>query len=1639
MDICVSVAAKLAESMVEPVRRPFSNVVHYKGNLEHLTRQVKRLDDRKKGLELDLDAATRNLEIIAPEVESWLLHVNQIIQEKDKSFGEEEMAKARCFNGWCPNLKCRHRLSTRAKKMTSVVEKLLEEGTFQTVSYPAPPPAIGFACTEEDGSELHEEGTSSGIVANPALPQATLEYKLPYTKEVLGALQDDNIYMIGICGIISGEEAVTAKEFMQRVNYLFEEVVMVVVSSNPDLERIQGEIADMLGIHLEEGRLLERAQKLNTIISTDSKRFLVILVDVWEKLDLEAVGIPHVGRNKGCKIILMSQHQNCFRDVRAQSTFKLVLAGMSIGKPIAFGSRNLIFRDVMDALKDERINPVVVCGLGGIGKTTMIKEVGERAKAGGLFDEVVMAVVGKTPKSEHIQYEIADFLGLKFTEKSPSGRAHKLYQRLSGNKRVLVILDDVWTRFDMEEVGIPFSCDQKGCKILVSSRNQDIFCENKTKKNFTLGVLPEEEACNLFKEMAGGTVESHELRPIAQQVLNECGGLPIAILTVGRALQNKTKQIWNDALRQLRKSSPDHISGMIQEVYRKIELSYECLGSKEAKSCFLLCCLYPEGSNILVEDLIRWGLGLGLFKDIDSVVEGRNSVATLVDILKNCFLLLDSNKRGCVKMHDVVHDVALSIASEGKDGFLVKHGLKLKDGPVEVDAKVLITNRTCGLDNWRNNTKTELLLLSCVNDPLRQCSTTIFNDMEELKVLDIKCADMVPMSASFPFLKDIQTLCLEYCELEDVSILGELRTLEMLSLRGSHIRELPSEIGNLSNLKLLDLNGCRSLAIISQGVISSLTKLEELYMRDSFFFGMDETREQIESNVINSGLLSLCHLTTLEITLPPIPKFLENRLLFDKLERFNISVGIIYGLHNEDSWNANSSENMLRLDPRGSYSDVGSGINVLLKRAETLELSRCDLRDALNVPDGECFINLKSLKLKSCFALEYLIDMTMVAQSSVFPFLHSLEICDSTSLKEICHGQLPMGSFKELRELSLSGLCELTRLWRAPTQFECFGNLRRVKMSECNSSNCLFLLSMASDLGQLEELDVQNCSNLGQIVVLEEPGHGGETNEIKFHSLICLNLMQLANLVGFSKNASEINFPKLITLKLERLPQLVTLCQESTSTVDTIQYLFNPKVNSFGQLRFMVVEKCKALSRVFSSNLMQNLQNLEQLEVTNCDSLKTLFDLDGLDVEEKHATETLCCLEKMELTDLPNLKYVWKPPRKILAFQNLRFIQVVRCNRLKNVFPPFIAEVLVKLESIYISECGMMEEIIAKNEGRESEEKALSTIVFPQLKAIHLNQSPYLSRFYPCPCTIDWPALKTLVLTCPAMKTLVPASLTNPTYYQLLSHIFNEKVHLPVLETLELSRLRYAKEIWSNQLLSCSFCELKDLNVSNCGKLLLMFPYNMQNRLHKLERLTVTYCYSLEVMFGSRGLNVGEGHVGVTTTSQSGETPPSTSTCQPENMAAKQTPGFQNLTSIDIFKCESLTNLLPYSTARGLVKLKSLSVTLCKKIEEIVMKPAEDEETDQDKSLLPQLSYLKLASLPKLASFSQGKYSFEWPLIEEAIVDSCPEMRTFSLGLVSMPRLKGLRDVEGYYRVWKGDLNSTIQYLFKGMAGTSGS
>uniref|UniRef100_A0A2N9FL30 Uncharacterized protein n=1 Tax=Fagus sylvatica TaxID=28930 RepID=A0A2N9FL30_FAGSY len=323
-----------------------------------------------------------------------------------------------------------------------------------------------------------------------------------------------------------------------------------------------------------------------------------------------------------------------------------------------FESRMSTLKGLMEALRDANINMIGVWGMPGAGKTTLVTEVAKQAKEEKLFDNMAMAVVMQSPDLRQIQGEIADMLDLKFDVETVVGRASRLRERLTKDKKVLVILDDVWEKLDLEAIGIPHN----GCKVVLTSRNKDMLsCEMGTQMDFGLDVLSKEEAWSLFEKMVGDSLKDPNLQSIATQVCEECAGLPIALVTVATALKNKKLFEWKDALQQLRRPSPVHLTGMQATIYSKIELSYKHLASPVVKSFFLLCG--QMGFTIFYQDLLKYCFGLCLFHDISTLEEARDRVYTLVRSLKDsCLLLEDPHTSEYVRMHDLVRDVAILIA-----------------------------------------------------------------------------------------------------------------------------------------------------------------------------------------------------------------------------------------------------------------------------------------------------------------------------------------------------------------------------------------------------------------------------------------------------------------------------------------------------------------------------------------------------------------------------------------------------------------------------------------------------------------------------------------------------------------------------------------------------------------------------------------------------------------------------------------------------------------------------------------------------------------------------------------------------------------------------------------------------------------
>ncbi|KAJ7954280.1 Disease resistance protein [Quillaja saponaria] len=468
-----------------------------------------------------------------------------------------------------------------------------------------------------------------------------------------------------------------------------------------------------------------------------------------------------------------------------------------------YKSRESTLNQVVEALADPNVNMVGVYGLGGVGKSTLVNQVNKKIVEDQLFSVVVPATVKQNPVLEDIQKKIAETLGFELRGENEFLRAGSLLARLKEERSILIILDDLWEGLDLKKIGIPIGNDNKGCKVLLTSRNLDVLSTGMgCKCNFKLEVLSEGEPLELFKKMSelDDFDKNPELLTIATKIVELCGGLPISIVTVAGALRNKELHHWKDALQRLRSNM-----GM-EYVNASMRLSYDFLRSPELKSTFLLCAMM--GNHPHLDDLLKYGKGLGLFIGSDSMEDARNQLCTLVSELKASCMLVKGDFCDDLEMHDVVRDFAMSIASNEEHAFEVKFK-KLDEWP---DGKKL---KECKKISLRGNDiselpeglicpKIEFFYLGC-KDPSLQMTNDFFKGMQSLNVLDLTRMHFSSLPTSIRYLRNLHTLCLDYCILGDMTLIGDLNNLQVLSLISSEIKQFPVEMRNLTKLQLLDL------------------------------------------------------------------------------------------------------------------------------------------------------------------------------------------------------------------------------------------------------------------------------------------------------------------------------------------------------------------------------------------------------------------------------------------------------------------------------------------------------------------------------------------------------------------------------------------------------------------------------------------------------------------------------------------------------------------------------------------------------------------------------------------------------------------------------------------------------------------
>lgn len=189
--------------------------------------------------------------------------------------------------------------------------------------------------------------------------------------------------------------------------------------------------------------------------------------------------------------------------------------------------------------------------------------------------------------------------------------------------------------------------------------------------------------------------------------------------------------------------------------------------------------------------------------------------------------------------------------------------------------------------------------------------------------------------------------------------------------------------------------------------------------------------------------------------------------------------------------------------------------------------------------------------------------------------------------------------------------------------------------------------------------------------------------------------------------------------------------------------------NVFCNLKSLVVQRCDFLSNVlFPSNILQVLLRLEELEVRDCDSLETVFDVKGIQSKEK-LVKQIGELKKLTLSSLPKLKHIWNEDScEIISFGKLEIVDVSKCQSLLNIFSLSLCQDLRHLEILRIWICRQVNEIVAMENGSMK-----NSISFPRLTEMTLIGLTNVKSFYPEKHTLECPSLNVLkVYRCEALK-----------------------------------------------------------------------------------------------------------------------------------------------------------------------------------------------------------------------------------------------------------------------------------------------
>ncbi|KAJ3679729.1 hypothetical protein LUZ60_017740 [Juncus effusus] len=501
---------------------------------------------------------------------------------------------------------------------------------------------------------------------------------------------------------------------------------------------------------------------------------------------------------------------------------------------VGFGDeKQIVVNALLSGDSGQSLQAFSIVGPGGAGKTTLAWIVYNSEEVKHHFNFRIWLPIWRDFKPGDIFKKL---LGI-FTEargKELVGDDAENCRCFMRSRRCLIVLDDVLTDEIFQHLAMGLPDVAPGSKVLITSRAN---LAHSSSMQHKVQSLNKEESLRLFVKKAlpsrNTLLESDELFPLAEELCERTGGLPLALVVLGKFVSTKppTYGSWLKVV----DSFDWHSDG--NRCMEILASSYEDL-PEMLKACFRYFACFPKNHEIYAKYLYKLWIAEGFIVSKGMVTLEEIAKAYLENLVQRSMVQVGEYSDGAIKscrVHNLLHEVAVYEAK--KLDFLLIYGKEKMQSYLAATRRVAIHHH---LD--ANNSLIKTLRHVHGSKPRNQLVVPDGPSPDaRLVKLQTLATFNVPKSwkNGLPHLPGLRKLALTYTKTEGPKskpdwrivtlLLGNLRNIMSLVIHGEHI---PSRILDVSispsyqNIRRISL--CGNGSKLSLGRVEmppNLTKL----------------------------------------------------------------------------------------------------------------------------------------------------------------------------------------------------------------------------------------------------------------------------------------------------------------------------------------------------------------------------------------------------------------------------------------------------------------------------------------------------------------------------------------------------------------------------------------------------------------------------------------------------------------------------------------------------------------------------------------------------------------------------------------------------------------------------------------------